>query len=513
MGQNATLYIPVQSFNMTPSRPDWRVTLLVSACLTAISVVLMLTCGSRELSWDEADYLSSVNFDWSRLMTGYHYARHFHGPLSIYLAKLGNDFLPIWAGSFENRLRFFETLAGSLGIGFLFTTLRHSFKASIPAALAASSLLLFSVIRLTDTNVIGPHPLMLACTIAVMGLGYQWREQANTRTAVILGAAFGIGALSMTYTIPLFICWLIAVSVAGHGWISWRPLKVSRPLWVILATAVVVVAVLWPAGVFNLAFFRDFRRMVLFRPTATFVAHRIYQVTPRWAVAYWLAHLEAPLLIVSVALVAIAGWKGFKSRSLSPKHRYLGVYVLLLLAIAVISNISGARNLLLVMGALSITIGALLDEIIESKRIAQLAAVVIVALAALNLARIATDPGDEAFLGTDGYQAFLSENGSRLNEQAKLFVHGLPILNIYAEHTQTPINLELTDADWDAKPGSPWMPSGIKYILIPSIIPDYMPPGQAIRETVRDWPVVWSHQSPHSWELRLYENPHLSGKP
>ena len=69
------------------------------------------------------------------------------------------------------------------GLRFLYWTLRHSFRTSRAAALVGSSLLLFSVIRLEETNIIGPHHLMLACTLVIAGLGYQWCERPTVQAA------------------------------------------------------------------------------------------------------------------------------------------------------------------------------------------------------------------------------------------------------------------------------------------------------------------------------------------
>ena len=174
------------------------ITLSIVTIITVASTVLMLLCASPEFSWDEADYVASSANNWSFLWGGSDYGRHGHGPLTIYLAKLGQELLPAAAGSLEGRLRFFEALVGSVAVGLLYLALRRSFRTSHGAALVGSSLLLFSVIRLEETNLIGPHHLMLACTLAIVALGYQWRDKPTLQAAIGLGAVMGFGALSMT---------------------------------------------------------------------------------------------------------------------------------------------------------------------------------------------------------------------------------------------------------------------------------------------------------------------------
>jgi hypothetical protein len=79
----------------------------------------MLRSSSPELSWDEADHASNVNKRWSYLWSQFDYSRHSQGPLAIYLAKLGDDYLPSGIGSLEDRLRLPAALFSSLVLGSL----------------------------------------------------------------------------------------------------------------------------------------------------------------------------------------------------------------------------------------------------------------------------------------------------------------------------------------------------------------------------------------------------------
>src|SRR5688572_19332177 len=94
-------------------------TLAIVTFMTAASVVLLLSLTSSEFSWDEADLLESASHDWGLLWSTSSYSRHFHGPLAIYLAKLGEQTLPA-LGSLEARTRFPTVLVASFGIGFLY---------------------------------------------------------------------------------------------------------------------------------------------------------------------------------------------------------------------------------------------------------------------------------------------------------------------------------------------------------------------------------------------------------
>src|SRR5262249_50753707 len=139
-------------------------------------------------------------------------------------------------------------------IGFSYWTLRHSFKTSRASALAGAGLLLFSVIRLEETNIVGPHHLMLVCTLAMVGLGYQWRDRPTPQAAIGLGAVIAFGAVSMSYVVPAVLCWAVAVSLAGAGWLAWDRtihFKVSWSIVVMLSTAAIIAVALWPPSVLH----------------------------------------------------------------------------------------------------------------------------------------------------------------------------------------------------------------------------------------------------------------------
>lgn len=490
--------------------PEWLITASIVSILIAASAVLMLRCASPELSWDEADYTANTARSWGFLWgNAYDYNRHGHGPMAIYLAKLGQEVLPPGFGSFEVRTRFFTALAGSFAIGFLYWALRTFFATSRSAALAGSGLLLFSVIRLEETNVVGPHHLMLACALGILAFGYYWRNSPTLRAAIGLGALMAFGALSMTYVIPAAVCWVVAVGVAGSGWIAWdrAQFKVSWWIAVMILTATLGVIILWPPGVLRRAIFVDFRTFLHYPPFATLVGNRI-EYPSRWAVVYWLSHLDPPILMFSSSMILISAWKAFRSGRLQPKHTYLAIYLGFFLAAALAAHLAGARNLLLLAGMMCASTGALFDEVIgKNPRLARAAAAAILVLAALNLTWHLRNSTYVPYLATSGYRAFLKENAARLREHAKALVIDLPILNLYARESGTAVAWDASQVPWTPSPGAP-LPPGVKYVLINSDVYDHMPPDQPMRRIVADhWNIVWSFTGDHVWSLRLYENP------
>jgi hypothetical protein len=482
------------------------ITLSAVTIITLASTVLMLLCASPEFSLDEAHYLASLANHWGFLWGGSDYIRHFHGPLMIYLAKLGQEVLPAAAGSLEGRLRFFEALVGSVAVGLLYLALRRSFRTSHAAALAGSSLLLFSVIRLEETNVIGPHHLMLACTLAMIALGYQWRDKPTLQAAIGLGAVMGFGALSMTYVIPAALCWAVAVSLAGKEWIAWdgTHLKVSWSVPIMLVTAAIVVVALWPPGVLRRVVLNDFW-MYLHYPGPRM---------PRSAAAYWLAHLDAPILVFSIFTISIALWKSFRGGRLSSKHVYLAVFLAFFLTIALVAHIAGVRNLLLFIGVLCLATGALFDEALgHEPRLIRFGSAAVTILAALNLMWLSRSPRYTPHLASNGYQVLLKEEQNRLREKVKAVVLGSPILKFYAQQYGTSLAWDVSEMpypSWHAilygtGPSDAPPLAEVKYVLIPEFVYNHMPPEHPM--VAEHWKVVWSFKVDRVWELRLYEKP------
>ena len=491
------------------------ITLAVVTILTLVSVVLMLSCASPELDWDEADYASNISNTWRFLWSRSEYFRHSHGPMAIYLAKLGQQVLP--AGSVEDRLRFFEALVGSLAIGLLYWTLRRSFRTSRAAALAGSSLLLFSVIRLEETYILGPHDLMLFCTLGIVGLGYQWLDTPTLQAGIVLGAIMGFGAVSMTYVIPAALCWALAVTLSGGKWIAWdrTQFKISWFTPVIFATAAIVALILWPPGVLQHVILSDFKFLVLNYPShPTLVGDKIFEVTPRWSVVYWLAHLDAPILGFSISIILMALWKAFRNGRVSSKHAYLAICLAFFLATALVAAIAGARYLLQFMGVLCLATGALFDEALSYEpRLIRFGLAAVMILAALNLIWLSRSSSYIPYLATDGYRALLKENNNRLGEKAKVLVYGSPILRFYAQQYGTPVAWDVSEMRFSTFADTP-LPADVKYVLMPAFIYQYMPPEQPMRLIVaQHWNVAWSFKRAHVWELRLYERPQVITAP
>lgn len=489
------------------------ITLSVVTIITLVSIVLMLSCTSPELSWDEADYAANTATPWGVLWGTSDYGRHGHGPMAIYLAKLGQEVLSAGTVSLEVRLRFLVALVASLAVGLLYWTLRHSFRTSRAAALAGSSLLLFSVIRIEETNIIGPHQLMLACTLAIIALGYQWRDRPTLQAALGLGAVMAFGALSMTYVIPAALCWAVAVSLAGREWFAWdrTHFRVSWSVPVIFATASITVVALWPPGARHLVVIRDFLWYLRFPYHPTLVGDRTFEVTPRSAAGYWLAHLDAPILVFSISIILIALWKAFRSGRLSSKHAYLAVFLAFFLATALAAHLAGARNLLQFIGVLCLATGALFDEALGYKpRLIRFGSAAVIILAALNLIWLSHSSSYIPFLATDGYRAFLKEDENHLREKAKALVYGLPVLKFYAQQSGISLAWDVSEMPWTTRADAP-LPAEVKYILIPAFVYKHMPAEQPMRRVVAEhWKVVWSYKTDHVWELRLYENPQLT---
>jgi hypothetical protein len=319
----------------------------------------------------------------------------------------------------------------------------------------------------------------------------------------------------MTYVIPAMLCWAVAVSVVGRGWFTWdrSHFSFSWLTLVMLATAAIVVLIVWPPGVIQMMVIQDFWTYLHYPFHPTLVGDKIYEITPLWSFAYWMAHIDAPMLVFSVLILVAGAWKArrqaSKSRGFSPQHIYLGIFLILFLATALKAHIAGARNMLQFLGVLCLATGATFDDALAARPrlLRPAAAIVIVVLAGLNYVWLSRSSTYIPFFATDGYQAFVKENGNRLLEPVAGSAYGVPILKLYAEQYNKPIAWDLHEAPWAAVSSGVDLRPGTRYVLMPVFF-NYMPVGQPLRSVVAEhWKVAWSYKVDHVWELRLYENP------
>lgn len=276
-------------------------------------------------------------------------------------------------------------------------------------------------------------------------------------------------------------------------------------------TAAIIVAALWPPGIIHRVLLSDFRFYLHFPPFPTLVGDRIYPVPPRWAFFWWLARLDAPILIASVTIVTIAMWKAVAGGRFSAKHRWLAMCMAFFLGTALTAHIAGARNLLQVLGVLCLATGALFDEVFASARDLARTGVGIAMLVAagLNLAWLTTGSSYIPYPATGGYRAFLRENRSRWQEHAKAIVYGVPVLHFYSLQEGDTVAWEQTEFAWNPLSNDP-LPADTKYVLVPEFVYKDTPPENPVRNVVaKSWKLIWRYQAPHVWELRLYENPAL----
>lgn len=501
---------PEQSTTIKPVSAERLKSALVAAVIAVISAVGMLRFASPELWWDEADYVSKIGLSWSVLWGTSEYERHWHGPMAMYLAKIGQHFIPASLAPVEVRLRLLEALIGSLAVGGVYFVLRMCFTTSRTAALVGSVLLLFSVIRLQETNVIGPHQLFLVSTIGILGLGFYWRNTTTWKAAAVLGALLAFGAVTMTYAVPLAICWALAVWISGGEWIKLdsRYLKFSRATLVALATTLILLVILWPPDILHSVLLTDFTFFLHFAPYPTLIGNLIYVVPPRWAFLWWLAHLDAPMLIASASVITIAMWRAARTGRFSPKHAWLAVCLIFMVGTALAAHIAGARNLLQALGVMCLATGALFDELFPpERRLARMVAGAAIMVAAImNLAWLAGPSPYIPYPATDGYRAFVQQNRRRLHEDARAVVYGVPVLNFYLDQERETNAWNTTEFYW--APLRNDLPPGTKYVLVPQFVYEGTPPENQVRSVVaKSWKVVWSYKVPHVWELRLYQNP------
>jgi hypothetical protein len=486
------------------------ITFCIVLFLISVSTVLMLRSSSAELSWDEAVYAQNVGKPWKDLWSRSDYQRNGHGPMAIYLSKLGNDDLPAVVRPVEERLRFPIALVSSLAIGLVYWALRHTFRTSRSAAIVGSSLLLLSVIRLQETPIISPHHLTLLFTLAVAALGYRWRNADRLGPAILLGGILGVAAVTMTYVIPLALCWGLSVLVAGGAWMQCdsRQFKISWLTFAAIGVAGVVALLLWPPLLLHIELLRDFIYYARFPNSTTLVGSVVFEHTPRLASLYWIATLDSPILICALVTFGACFRGRLRERHITSKHVYLGTFLIFFLVTALKAHLASARSLALLIGILCLTIGAVFDEPFTKRpQLMKWAAAVIVLFAAVNLTWLSWNPNRIPYLNTNGYRAFVEGNAKRLSETETVIIFGEPILKFYAEQAHIPINWKLSRMPWTPRHDVD-LPAQAKYALIPELAYRYLPADQPVqRDIVAKWRLVWSFKENRSYGLRLYERP------
>jgi hypothetical protein len=270
---------------------------------------------------------------------------------------------------------------------------------------------------------------------------------------------------------------------------------------------VCVVAALWPAGLRDKQFYYDFKYLVRYPFHPTLVGNLIFERTPRTAAFYWLSHLDAPILASSALVILLTLARTFRERQFSSKHIYILISLAFYLAVALVSYIAGARNLLPVVGVTCLTTGVFFDEALGRRsRLVLYGSVVVVLLAALNLTVLSRDNSYTPSLATNGYRAFVKQNESRLGEGVTAVVYGTPVLKMYAQQLGTSIDWSIRELHWSTI--SPPIADEVKYVLMPAFVYEYMPADQPMRRVVAaHWHLAWSHKANDAWELRLYERP------
>ena len=507
-----TTSIGTSLFMKTHTRFDFWITPVIVLGLLVVSTMLMLRMASSELGWDEADYAASINRPWRSLWSQSDYERHAHGPLAMYLAKAGQTALPATLFTPEERLRLPIALLSSISIGLVYWALRSVFDVSQAGSIVGSCLLLFSDIRLQETEVIGPHGLTLLFTLLLVVLGWRWRYTPTAFTATSLGVIVGMAGITMTYVVPVTLACGAAMLLAGGAWLKADRMQLRISWYVIwfIAVAAFVGVVLWPPSVLHMAFVHDFLFYMRYRsvPFPGLVGTQIVQRIPRTAFFYWFAHLDAPIVISAGLVLTLSYTKRLKERSFTDKHVYFASLLVILLGVALSAHIAGARNLVQFIGVLCLATGALFDEVagrLPSWR--PWAAAVIVVSCGLNLLWLSWISDHVPNPPMSGYRAFVTERRDFLDEATSAIVYGGPILKFYANQRATKIAWNEEELPWTTMADAA-IPSNVKCALIPEFVWRYMPKDQPVPRLIDGkWRIAWEFKAPHCWGLRLYERP------
>ena len=360
---------------------------------------------------------------------------------------------------------------------------------------------------------------MLGCELAIVALGWRWRDNPTPGRALGFGILFAVASVCMTYTVPVAVFWILAMLLTGKGWIACQKGFFSFSLWTlcIAVAACFLSALIWPPGLTHRMFLSDFLSYLHYPSCPTLVGNHLYYYPTRSAYLYWFAHLDLPVLVSSL-LILIPGFLcASKERGVAGKTSYFGLCLAFFLVIALKAHIAGARNLLQFIGILCLAFGAFFDDALTFRpRLAPFVSAVVVASAALNMFWLVGNNSYKSNVSVDGFKVLLETQRNVLGEKVKAMVDGAPILNFYAQQARFPLGWSVSEA-WLSSP-TPLIPDprlkiahltpDIKYVLIPSFAADCLPEDHPLRSIVAPhWRLIWVFHSPAAWDLRLYQNP------
>lgn len=492
------------------SRPralsETYITAVAVFLLVLASTILSLRLTSPQLSWDEADYALAAQGEWRTLP---YTTSHGHGPLMLYLIKLSAA-VPRWLPSIEDQSRLLLALMGACAVGVTYWGLRHVFATSRLGALSGANLLMLSVIRIRETNIIGPHYPFLLWTVLVCILSYRWRYTPTIPAALVLGTVFGLAASTMVYCIPLAFCWGAAMVVIRAPWLAYDRAHLRIPWMTLLlgSTAVIVVSALWPPSVRDLDLLESLRFYLTYAKAGhlTLVGDELLQKASSTAYVYWLWHLDAPILFFGLLGLARAAYRACRTRSVPIQHRLLLAFGGVLCATALAAHIAGPRNFLLVIGVVCLFVGATCDEWIQHSHWRKvLCACLAITWPMLNLVTMRMQAQNIPELFWNGYQSFVEHNQWRLSQPDAAVIDGIPMVRYYAERSAVSVQWKMSGMPWELRPDTA-IPPATKYALISELGYRYLPVEHPVRSVIdRHWSVVWSFKEPGTWGLRLYE--------
>ncbi len=127
---------------------------------------------------------------------------------------------------------------------------------------------------------------------------------------------------------------------------------------------------------------------------------------PRGAYAYWLATLDAPILLCSAAGLGLLLWK-LKTLSFNSRQIYAATWIVVLAGTALTAHVAGRETFCWYVICVSITV--ILDDCISNAKLRKRIAAAVTALAAGNMAWASINPRYTPQVAVSGYRHFVAE--------------------------------------------------------------------------------------------------------
>ena len=303
------------------TRSDWSHRAAAALlCMAVACIALWLRSGAMHdvIEWDEADYALAAEKGLAvnalELGPTNQHLRHAHAPLMVYAIRASTACFGLSTWS----IRLPGILVGSFACVVLILATRDlsigSQRTRTAAGTIAGLLLATSPVAVEIDALAHPHTYVVLFLILNVWLLGRYVRRPTRQGAYLFGASLAGQFVSMEYGPVVVVLSLAALAVTRPTLIglrltrlitkdgrSIRRPRIHRDAWRTFTMALVLTALVWPAGIFLGGIAINFGYYVLYAAHghAVFFRGELMQHVPKYAYAWWYGQ-QYPLLLVAI---------------------------------------------------------------------------------------------------------------------------------------------------------------------------------------------------------------------